>query len=52
MDRYHVALSVLAKGDVSPHMTEEIKAQLVEAEKRLEKYRITNRDRRMGDNFK
>jgi hypothetical protein len=52
MDRYHVALSVLAKGDASPHMTEELKAQLVEAEKRLEKYRVTKSDRRMGDNFK
>ena len=30
MDRYHVAVSVLAKGEASPHMTDELKAQLVE----------------------
>ena len=48
MDRYHVALSVLAKGDASPHMTEEFKAQLVEAEKQLQKYRVTKRDFRGG----
>ncbi len=44
MDRYHVALSVLAKGDGSPHMTEELRAQLAQAKKPLEKYRVTKRD--------
>ena len=40
MDRYHVALSVLAKGDASPHMTEELRAELAEAKKQLQKYRV------------
>jgi len=39
MDKYKVALSVLAQGENSPHMTEEFKASLIEASRRLERYR-------------
>lgn len=43
MDRYDVALSILAKSDACPHMTEEFKAKLAEAERRLEKYRVAGK---------
>lgn len=42
MDRHEVVLSVLAKGDASPHMTDDLRASLADASKRLEKYKIGN----------
>lgn len=45
MDRYHVALSVLAQGDSSPHVTEEFKKRLAEAKERLAPYTIAGRAR-------
>lgn len=43
MDRHKVALSVLGQGDSSPYMTGDFRAQLVEADKRLEKYKTVKR---------
>jgi hypothetical protein len=43
MDRHQVALSVLAKGENSPHMTEEFKQRLAEAKERLAPYTIAGR---------
>ncbi|WP_353642178.1 hypothetical protein [Mesorhizobium sp. WSM2239] len=42
MARYDVAFSILAQGDASPHMTEEFRAKLTEADRRLEKYRVAS----------
>ena len=42
MDKHKVALSVLAQGENSPYMTDELRAQLAEAEKRLVKYRTVD----------
>ena len=38
--RYDVAFSILAKGDNSPHMTDQFKAKLIEAERLLQRYRV------------
>jgi len=43
MDRYDVVLSVLARGEDSPFMTEEFKRQLAEAGERLTPYTIAGR---------
>jgi hypothetical protein len=43
MDRYAVALSVLAQGERSPHMTEEFKQKLAEAKERLAPYTVAGR---------
>jgi hypothetical protein len=43
MDRHAVALSVLAQGERSPHMTEEFKQKLAEAKERLAPYTIAGR---------
>jgi hypothetical protein len=40
MDRHAVALSVLAQGERSPHMTEEFKQKLAKAKERLAPYTI------------
>jgi hypothetical protein len=40
--RYDVAFSILAKGDNSPHMTDEFKAKLIEAERQLQRYRVAS----------
>jgi hypothetical protein len=43
MDRCEVALSVLAQRENSPHMTEEFKQRIAEAEERLAPYTIASR---------
>ena len=43
MDRYQIALSVLAQGENSPHMTEEFKKKLAEAKERLTPYTVAGR---------
>jgi hypothetical protein len=43
MDRYHVALSVLAQGDSSPYMTDEFKKRLAGTKERLAPYTIAGR---------
>jgi hypothetical protein len=43
MDRYEVALSVLAQGEKSPYITDEFKEQLAEAKERLMSYTIAGR---------
>ena len=40
MDRYEVALSVLAKEENSPHMTEELRLQLAEADRQMDRYKL------------
>jgi hypothetical protein len=43
MDRHEVALSVPAQGENSPHMTEEFKQRIAEAEERLAPYTVAAR---------
>ncbi|SMH42005.1 hypothetical protein [Mesorhizobium australicum] len=43
MERRKVALSVLGKGDSSPHMSDDFRMQIMEADKRLEKYKKAKR---------
>ena len=45
MKRYEVACSLLAKGDGSPFMTEDMKERLAAAEKGLQKYRTGRQER-------
>jgi hypothetical protein len=41
MDRYHIALAVLARGDSSLSMTKEFRRELVEATKDASRYMIS-----------
>ncbi|MBN9076892.1 MAG: hypothetical protein BGN87_08845 [Rhizobiales bacterium 65-79] len=43
MEQYEVVLSVLARGENSPYMTEEFRQRLVEVEEELAPYTIANR---------
>jgi len=45
MDKYKVALSVLAQGDNSPYWTEDLAAEIESAKVRLEKYRRSTHGR-------
>ena len=43
MDRYHIALAALARGDSSLSMTKEFKQELIEVTKNVARYRIAGR---------
>jgi len=43
MDRYDVVYSVLAKGEASPYMTDELREELAAAKIHMEKYTVRAR---------
>lgn len=45
MDKYKIALSVLAQGENSPYWTEDLAAEIEAAKVRLERYRTSTRAR-------